>query len=432
MRARPVPRASLVLSGAIRPLARLACVAAVVVIVSTATAGGVQVPALETADRLVVASRLFAVVQQHFAHWEAATPSEVDASYRQFVTDAIRSSTRAEFTRAALRFVASLRNGHTQLFDSHADGRSLKFRLLEVEGQWVVVASGQAGLARGSVIRAINGEPVEAFIREAARYVHASNDRLARTHVSSYPLLFPERVVLETAGGVAVLVDRATPESAPASAPPRASEGRWLREGQVAYIRVPSFGEPVYEETAMDLVRRFSTAPTLVVDVRGNGGGATPGKLIAALMNRPWRTWQEVLSHGVALGARTIPPTFTVRESRPQTPTPGAYAGQLFLLVDRFCGSACEDFVMPFKDTGRGVLVGETTQGSSGNPYRADLGEGISVAVGAKRYRFPDGQPFEGVGIAPDVLDERRISNIAAGRDHVLERVQLLTASDAK
>jgi carboxyl-terminal processing protease len=104
----------------------------------------------------------------------------------------------------------------------------------------------------------------------------------------------------------------------------------------------------------------------------------------------------------------------------------------LFLLVDRFCGSACEDFVMPFKDTGRGVLVGETTQGSSGNPYRADLGDGISVAVGAKRYRFPDGQPFEGVGIAPDVLVERRISSIAAGRDDVLDRVQLLTASDAK
>jgi carboxyl-terminal processing protease len=182
----------------------------------------------------------------------------------------------------------------------------------------------------------------------------------------------------------------------------------------------------------MDLVRRFSTAPTLVVDVRGNGGGATPGKLIAALMNRPWRTWQEVASHGVAPGARTIPPTFTVRESRLQAPRPGAYAGQVFLLVDRFCGSACEDFAMPFKDTGRGVLVGETTQGSSGNPYRADLGNGFSVAVGATRYRFPDGQPFEGVGIAPDVPVERRISSIVAGRDDVLDRVQLLTASDLK
>ena len=134
------------------------------------------------------------------------------------------------------------------------------------------------------------------------------------------------------------------------------------------------------------------------------------------------------MSHGVALGAQTVPPTFTVRESRPQAPVPDAYAGQLLLLVDRFCGSACEDFVMPFKDTRRAVLVGETTQGSSGNPYRADLGHGFSVAVGARRYRFPDGQPFEGVGIAPDVPVEQRISDLAVGRDAAFDRAQVLAA----
>jgi carboxyl-terminal processing protease len=197
----------------------------------------------------------------------------------------------------------------------------------------------------------------------------------------------------------------------------------------VAYIRVPSFGDTVYEKTAIDLVRQYAKAPTLVVDVRGNGGGTTPQQLIAALMNRPWRTWQEVIPQLGASGSQAVPPTSTVRESRPQSPTPDAYAGRMFLLVDRFCGSACEDFVMPFKDTGRGVLVGETTQGSSGNPYRADVGHGISVAVGARRYRFPDGSPFEGVGIAPDVPVERRVTDIVAGRDAVLKRVQGLTGA---
>jgi carboxyl-terminal processing protease len=410
-------------------LAKCRLIAAFLAVVSAASAAAAQGPALEAPDRMVVASRLFAVVQQHFGHWEAAAPSEVDASYRQFVTDALASSRRADFTRAALRFIASLRNGHTQLIDSHADARPLKFRLLEVEGRWVVIASGQARLASGTVIRAINGRPVEEFIREAARYVHASNERLARTHVFSYPVLFSEKIALETASGGVLVVDRTTPETAPTFVAPEASEGRWLHDRQVAYIRVPSFGNSVYEQTAIELIQRYARAHTLVVDVRGNGGGATPAKLIAALMNRPWRRWQEVVSHGVALGARTIPPTFTVRESRPQLPVPGAYAGQVFLLVDRFCGSACEDFVMPFKDTRRGVLVGETTQGSSGNPYRADLGHGISVAVGAERFRFPDGQPFEGVGVTPDVPVERRISDIVAGHDAILDRVQVLTAS---
>src|SRR5918993_679529 len=97
-RARTVWRASLVLSRWIRSLADRRYLAAFVVVVSAVTAGAAREPAFEAADRMVVASRLFAVVQQHFAHWETATPSEVDVAYRQFVTDAMRSSTRVDFT----------------------------------------------------------------------------------------------------------------------------------------------------------------------------------------------------------------------------------------------------------------------------------------------------------------------------------------------
>jgi len=69
------------------------------------------------------------------------------------------------------------------------------------------------------------------------------------------------------------------------------SEGRWLIDGRVAYIRVPAFGDPAYEQSAIDLVRKFASSPNLIVDVRGNGGGTTPRQLIGVLMNRPWRTW---------------------------------------------------------------------------------------------------------------------------------------------
>jgi hypothetical protein len=58
------------------------------------------------------------------------------------------------------------------------------------------------------------------------------------------------------------------------------------------------------------------------------------------------------------------------------------------------------------------------------------MGFGMSVAVGAVRCRFPDGAPFEGVGIVPDVTVERRVADIAAGRDAVLVRAEeLATAS---
>jgi carboxyl-terminal processing protease len=247
-------------------------------------------------------------------------------------------------------------------------------------------------------------------VRDAMRYVAASNDRLARTHVFSYPVLFPEIVSIGLQSGDVIAIDRSKPGDVAPPAP--AVEGRWMEPGRIAYIRVPSFGDPANEQAAIDLVRQYSSASSMIVDVRGNGGGTTPRRLIDALMNRSWRFWRDS----------------TGRDNPVQTPRPDAYQGSIMLLVDRFCGSACEDFVMPFKTTRRGTLIGETTQGSSGNPYRTDIGNGMRIAVGAVRYRFPDGRRFEGVGIDPDVPVERRIADIGAGRDAALARAEELAA----
>jgi carboxyl-terminal processing protease len=401
--------------------------AIVVVVLATISIGNAQSPTsdLDMIDRLIAASKIYSLIQQYFAHWEGVPRDEVEAAYREYISRVVQGKSRAEFDLATLRFVAALHNGHTQFFDDLADGRPLKFRLLEVEHQWVVIGSQQRALPRGTVVRTLDGRAVEDAVGELSRYVAASNDRSARTNVFNYSMLFPERVSLGLQDGTTVVVDRSVPADAPI-VPLRAAEGRWVEESRIAYIRVPSFGSPVFEQSAIDLVRQFAASPNLIVDVRGNGGGTTPSQLIAALLNRPRRSWQESTPQITVFQAQGFPPLRMSRDFPPQPPSADAYAGRLFVLVDRFCQSACEDFVMPFKDTRRAVVVGETTQGSSGNPYRATLGLGMNVRIGAMRYRFPDGAAFEGIGIAPDVNVERRVSDIVAGRDAVLERAQEL------
>ena len=409
---------------------RLALVV-VATVVATAIASS-QTIDLDTTDRVVVASRIYALVQQYFAHWEGASRGSVDDAYRVYVDQVVHSSSRREFDLATLRFIASLHNGHTQFNDAQADGRPLKFRLLEVEGQWVVVGSQESRLPRGTVVRTIDGIAVDEFVREKSAYVDASNERLARTRVFFYPMLFGERVALGLDNGKTVVIDRAMPADAPFT-PAKPVEGRWLQEGAVAYVRVSSFGDLANERAAVDLVRQFGAARSLIVDVRGNGGGTTPRQLISALMNRPWRSWIEssparlVLLDAMIGGADGFALLQVGRENVVQPPAADAYSGRVFVLADRFCVSACEDFVMPFKTTGRGTIIGELTQGSSGNPRRVDLGNGMRVSIGAIRYRFPDGSAFEGVGIAPDVPIERRIADIVANRDAALERAQQLS-----
>lgn len=381
--------------------------------------------ALSPVDRAVTAARTYAAIEQYFAHWSSAT--DVDAAFRRYMADALAASDRRAFALASLRFVASLHNGHTQFVDQFADSRPLKFRLVDLNGQWTVVSTADPQLHRGDTVTEIDGRPIADVVADYSQYVAASNDRLARAHVFSYPVLFGDTVSLHLTDGRTVIVDRRLPGGGVAAP---VFESRWLIDRTVGYVRIPGFGDPSTEQAALQAVTAYRAASAMIVDVRGNGGGATPRQLIAALMNRPWRTWNESGAQSLGmLQAQGSAPVIIQRPSRVVQPAPDAYAGRLLLLVDRFCGSACEDFVMPFKTTGRGELVGETTQGSSGNPYREDLDNGFSLAIGAVRYSFPDGAPFEGVGIVPDVAVNGGAADLRDGKDPVLERATMLASA---
>lgn len=77
---------------------------------------------------------------------------------------------------------------------------------------------------------------------------------------------------------------------------------------------------------------------------------------------------------------------------------------------------------MRFKDGARGLVLGEPTYGSTGQPYFVRFPEfGMSLRVSTKREYFPDGRQFEGVGIRPDKLIAVTREELASGTDTQLE-----------
>jgi len=52
----------------------------------------------------------------------------------------------------------------------------------------------------------------------------------------------------------------------------------------------------------------------------------------------------------------------------------------------------------------------------------------MSLRVAVKRYFFPDGSEFEGVGIKPDIEVHTTIKDLKNGRDLVLEKALDLAA----
>ena len=401
---------------------------------------------MSLADRAFRASRVYAAALTYFAHWpDAPEPAAIDSAYRTYLETILARGDRTTFTRASMRFLETFRNAHTLFFDSvlAKDGSRLPFDARPVGGRWVVTASGIPALRPGDVLGTIDGRPFEDSFRELRPMISASTEQWAPRAIfvrlpglAPYTHLLPERFELGLADGRRVAVDRLAMPDLPIGE----TEGRWLEPGKLACVRVPSFFGPAFEKRAIELVREYKDAPALILDVRSNGGGSTPSDLTNALMNRPRRWWTESTPASL--------PFFRLRAGQGQweyqpfgrpellwrspvaEPAADAYQGRLALLVDGGCLSSCEDLVMPFKDNGRALVVGETTGGSSGQPYVLDLGDGMLVLVGAKRETFPDGSRFEGVGIRPDVEVAPSLDDIRAGRDVALEeaRRRLLAA----
>jgi carboxyl-terminal processing protease len=397
---------------------------------------------MSAARRTVVAARLYAAVRMYFAHWYDVPDLDFDEAFAAYVEEATAAPDRRAFTLASLALLTQLGNSHTgfrdgTLFDDA--GRLHGFSVRHIGEEWVVVKSAREGVRPGDVISSIDGQPIESFYSGAARYISASTERHRRWRLFDrwYRFLFPLRYTLTMADGREVVIDR----SGKAERDELATEGRWLQDGRVAYIQVPSWNGSQFQERALELLEEYAGAAALVVDVRDNGGGSTPVSFISALMERPWRWWAESTPMHLALFSY-----YAARErsgfsdfARPQMSWPAStqdgdstFTGRLMILVNEGCHSACEDFVMPFKDNGRATLVGEATAGSTGQPFYADIGDRMGFAVGAKREYFPDGSQFEGVGVMPDIRVLPTRTQLQAGRDAVLERALEEIASEAR
>jgi carboxyl-terminal processing protease len=401
-------------------------------------------------ERAFIASKIYALANTYFAHWSAVPDLDFDSAYKSYLSRALAAKDRREFDLLTIEFVEGLHNAHTRFSDDWLVknyGQPLGFRAKRIEAKWVITNSDRTGLKPGDIIQAIDGSPIGTFLKEREKYRFARKG-LEGQGVLWSPYLFPERFTIRLQSGREVVVDR---QAAASPAPQRATEGRWLKEGKVAYIAIPSFGDAKFEKAAVDFVRQYKQAEALIIDVRGNGGGSTPQQLIDAIMNRPYRDAREAtpLQIGAVQTWRDLPRQFDLSNQsdyarggidafsdfdNPQfiwgggtnKPKANAFAGRIFILADRQCASACEDFVLPFKDNHRATIVGEQTWGSTGQPYIYNFGNGMMVFISTKRLYLPDGSEFEGIGVRPDVEVPLTISDVVKGRDAVMGKaVQL-------
>lgn len=396
--------------------------AALALFPSTARAQADTVPA---AERARVADGLDRLIRARFAHWEAVPELRYDTAFRSYRVRAMALPDRFDFDTATLAFVAGLRNGHTDFWDlwlSERHGAPLPFTLRPVQGRWAVAASEHPELRAGDEVATIDGEPFERFFARRERYLSGSSERQRRRALGRHPYLFPTHFGLQLADGREVRVVRVRPATAPPAPPVEAVPNRWLVADSVAYLRIPYFGEERYEKRALELVgSTYGGARALVLDLRGNGGGSTPWKLRKALTGGRGRRWKVRHDNARPSLMQRVGAPVVIRAARVPR-----FRGRVVVLTDGGCYSACEDLIGGMRGLRHVTVVGDTTGGSTGQPIVTSFGNGMNARVSARRYLLPDGSPFEGVGVAPDVAVPRTVESLRDGSDPALERAAAL------
>ena len=166
-----------------------------------------------------------------------------------------------------------------------------------------------------------------------------------------------------------------------------------------------------YLDTVYELVRGFSGEgfPVNNVRVRLNEEWLADMQLMAdnpdlpVLERQGWQRQLAILKEDATAGRRLSRPVSVLGRDR----LPGIFQpfdGEIFILTDELCASACDIFATTMQDLGLGKVVGARSMGAGGNviyagvaPHvRMELYQTVSVL-----YRR-DGSAIENAGAAPD------------------------------
>jgi len=191
-------------------------------------------------------------------------------------------------------------------------------------------------------------------------------------------------------------------------------------EDGIGYVMIRTWpdGNSDVLEPAFEALDDFADTKALIIDVRTNAGGdeLAARKFAGCFLNGP-----RIYAKNVYRDAQ-VPGGFTPVLERLVSPTKGRpkYRGKVVVLMGQGCMSSCEAFLLMMKQVPDCTLIGEKSYGSSGNPKPTALPNGVTVYLPSWKSLQPDGEPFEGVGLEPDVR-VRAIERDFLERDPVVE-----------
>ncbi|WP_167276647.1 S41 family peptidase [Pantoea sp. Tr-811] len=388
---------------------------------------------ISLSEKMLFSAQVYSAIISYFAHWEGLCRQDFDLHFKKHLEESLSTASRLSYAQSLMRLAAKLNNSHTFFFDPWVQenfGMNLGFSLQKIDDKWIVVDSQRLELPPGSIVNTIDEKPVGEFYGDLAQFISASDEISRATRFTTHAYLWPKKFSLTFDDDQKIIIDRSL-------APTERLSHMPSEQASPFYHKVSSFSKPEHELNAIDFFSNNAGVPSVILDLRGNGGGTTPVRLIGSLMaewywpkiaERDHKSGKEAeLSSAVVTNDQNLLRLFDAqrvalkfkksiqKKSRP------IFTGRLIVLIDRGCASACENLLLALKQRPSTLFVGERTFGSSGQPYIVSSTCTMYFAVGARKIYMDDINSLEGRGISPDFNIPLTPESLRSRHDQALE-----------
>lgn len=375
------------------------------------------VPATSLPVRLAAVCSAWATLRYFYPYWGSAR-GDWDSAFDAAITEAARDHHLSALKSTLARMTVALGDGHATVYHVGADiSGMLPLRLRTLDGRLLitgVAAGADASLVGGEII-SINGLDAR---REVARELRETSYAVGTwpEHIAAI------RLGLGSKGAIASLEVRdAGAKTRTALLPyvdrqqyfglahePRPASGSELANG-VVYVGTNDLSRPMIQS----LATRFDTIRGLIIDIRGTVS-EDAYVLLSHLAAKETRSPRFDIPLITLYGSeKHVETGWSVYPAHPH------FGGKVVFLVDGRTVSSSETFAQMSR--GIGLFVGSQTAGTNGNVATFDIPGGFSVRFTGMVTRNPDGSPFHGKGVVPDLAIAPTIDDLTRGRDPVLD-----------